>query len=191
MTKEPINDTEWDLQIAQGNDRIDFHTYYLNLSDSGKYDNTEIYQLLLVFNKTLTYPLDAEEMSRYAELWQISGTPPATEQAPIEDSLSLYNQAIIELDSKKLYQCVGGLATLKRLSPVNYALKRDDIKEKFGKKVDWSDLNRAITHAERQQTLAETGTKPDVADIAQRWAMTYREMFGYDADGHYWRMLDD
>ena len=80
---------------------------------------------------------------------------------------------------------------MKRLSPVEYALKRDDIKEKFGKKVDWSDLNRAITHAERQQTLAETGTKPDVADIAQRWAMTYREMFGYDADGQYWRMWND
>lgn len=191
MTKEPINDTEFDLQIARENDSIKFRTHYLELSDSGEYDNNEIYQLLLAFNETLTYPLDAEEMSRYAELWQISGTPPATEQAPPEDSLTLYNQAIIELDPKKLYQCASGLATLKRLSPVEYAHIRGEIKEKFGKKVDWSDLNRAITHAERQQTLAETGTKPDVADIAQRWAMTYREMFGYDADGQYWRMWND
>ena len=191
MTKEPINDTEFDLQIARENDSIKFRTHYLELSDSGEYDNNEIYQLLLTFNKTLTHPVDAEEMSHYAELWQISGTPPATEQAPPEDGLTLYNQAIIELDPKKLYQCVSGLATLKRLSPVEYALKRNEIKEKFGKKVDWSDLIRAITHAERQQALAETGTKPDVADIARRWAMTYREMFGYDADGQYWRMWND
>ena len=100
MTIEPINNTECDLQIARENDNIEFRTYYLDLSDSGEYDNTEIYHRLLAFNKTLSHPLDAEEMSRYAELWQISGTPPATEQAPPEDSLTLYNQAIIELDPK-------------------------------------------------------------------------------------------
>jgi putative DNA primase/helicase len=167
-------------------ERIDLHTRYLALVDSGKHTSSTIYQYILMYNDTLEYPLSAEEFSNYSDSLFKEVTP--SQEVQEVDALTTYRQAIAEKDTKKLYQCVENLALLKRLSPIKYVETKEEIKKAFGKDISWRDLNGVIAYAERKQTLAEAGTKPDVADIAQRWAMTYRDTWRYDETTQCWRM---
>jgi hypothetical protein len=170
-------------------ERIDLQTHYLALVDSGKHTPSAIYEYILMQNDTLEYPLSAEELSNYSN--SLFKEETLSQDAQEVDALTTYRQAIAEKNSKKLYLCVENLALLKRLSPIKYALTKEEIKKAFGKDINWRDLNSAITFAERKQALAETGTKPDVADIAQRWAMTYSDTWRYDETTLCWRRWND
>jgi phage/plasmid-associated DNA primase len=128
---------------------------------------------------------DAAELMR-----AIAEDPQPTEQPP-QDYISPMRQAIDTLDPKKLYACVDGLAQLKRLNRISYSLTKQEIKEKFGKLVNWKDFNSALADAERRQTLAEDGGKPDVADIAHQWVMRFKDTWAYDAGAGCWRMWND
>ncbi len=153
-----------------------------------EYSDQDIYQLLLARREKLPYRLSNEEMGQITQ--HLNLQPPPQDQ-PAPDRAKLLRQAIANRDITALWELVDVLATLKQMSAVSYGVTMAEIKEAFGKSLNMRDFGAAVAQVARNQKLAESGTKPDVATVAYNWAMAHRNLWAYDEQWQTWRMFND
>lgn len=95
-------------------------------------------------------------------------------------------EAVIDSDDvKELFKIAPVLALL---SGAEYGIALEQIKEKFGKRVNLNDLKHAVKDELRQIKVEADGEKRDVADIARDWASSHRDAWAYDTVYDVWRM---
>ncbi len=118
---------------------------------------------------------------------------PQTDQDQERTTLSLdeqqrtFEEAITETDENKLYACVEWLAQLKRKLPLQYMVKKAQIKTTFkATSLSLRDLVAVINAEARRQEQTERGQRPDVAIVAIKWAQQGRENWGYDDSTQTW-----
>jgi P4 family phage/plasmid primase-like protien len=104
----------------------------------------------------------------------------------LEEQQRLFQEALREQNQSKLYACIEWLGHLKQHIPVQYALKKIEIKKSFGKTLSIRDFSAVVSaEAHRQQQLI-AGTKLDIADVAIQWAHSHHNEWGYDLTTHTW-----
>ena len=110
------------------------------------------------------------------------------EQIPLslDEQQSLFQEALKELSETKLYACIEWLGNLKWLTPVQFALKKIDIKNAFGKTLNIRDLISVVTAEARRQAQLASRKKLDIAHVAIQWAHTHHDQWGYDIVSHTW-----
>jgi phage/plasmid-associated DNA primase len=106
---------------------------------------------------------------------------------PLDEQPRVFEEAITEADENKLYACVEWLAHLKRKVPLQYMVKKAQIKTTFkAASLSLRDLVAVINAEARRQEQAERGLKPDVAIVAIKWAQQGRQIWGYDDATQIW-----
>lgn len=141
------------------------------------------------------YPTwDAEQPEHYLQViqrlqeaeQQFLNPAPAEEEEP-RPTISDVDQALAAKDLKALYAHLPALVDIRARSAVEWALKKQEIKEALGKAVNLLDLERAVAAEQRQMEKAFRPEEPDIANIARDWAYMNRHDWGYDARNKVWR----
>ena len=107
---------------------------------------------------------------------------------PIEEQPRVFEEALIQQDETKLYLCIDWLAQLKWKLPLQYMLKKVQIKQAFGNKktISLRDFGALVSSTARRQEQAERGEKPDVAHVAAKWSQTARVDWAYSDATYTW-----
>jgi putative DNA primase/helicase len=92
------------------------------------------------------------------------------------------------IDSDDVTQLFRIAPILAQLTPLEWGVIKQQIKERYEKRVNLNDLVSAVKDEQRRAKLKEEGEKRDVADIARDWASSHREDWAYDAVYDVWRM---
>jgi putative DNA primase/helicase len=107
--------------------------------------------------------------------------------SPIEEQPRIFEEAIREQSEAKLYTCIEWLADLKRHIPLQYHLKKMEIKTALGgKSLNLRDFGAIVSAEARRQEQAERSQKPDIAHVAILWALKHHDEWGYDILTHTW-----
>lgn len=107
---------------------------------------------------------------------------------PLEEQPRVFEEALTEQDEMKLYGCIDWLAQLKYKLPLQYMLKKVQIKQAFQTKktISLRDFGALVSITARRQEQAERGEKPDVAHVAAKWAQGARTDWAYSDSTHSW-----
>lgn len=92
--------------------------------------------------------------------------------------------AIDSDDVQEIFKIAPALA---QLTPLEWGIIKQQIKERYGKRINMNDLVSAVKDEQRRAKIREEGEKRDVADIARDWASLHREDWAYDAIYEVWR----
>ena len=101
------------------------------------------------------------------------------------DKINPIDIAIASGDIKELFNAAPLLA---QLTPLQWGIIKQQIKEQYGKQVNMNDLVSAVKDEQRRIRLQEEGAQRDVADIARDWASEHRDTWAYDIAYDVWRV---
>ena len=101
------------------------------------------------------------------------------------DKINPIDIAITSGDVKELFNVAPLLA---QLTPLQWGIIKQQIKEQYGKQVNMNDLSHAVKDEQRRIKLQEEGAQRDVADIARDWASEHRDTWAYDTVYDVWRV---
>jgi P4 family phage/plasmid primase-like protien len=102
-----------------------------------------------------------------------------------EPEINPIELAIASDDVKELFNVAPLLALL---TPLEWGIIKQEIKERYGKKVNLNDLAAAVKGEQRRIKLQQEGLTKDVADIARDWASSHRDDWAYDTVYDVWRV---
>jgi phage/plasmid-associated DNA primase len=125
-----------------------------------------------------------EDYTRVANMLEEAARPP--EPTPIPTKIDI-DRIIASADLQTLYAHVDELVAIRARSPIEWSLKKEQIKKAFGKGINLNDLERVVAGEQRKQEQQVSEDEPDVADIARDWAYTQREEWAYDMRAKVWR----
>jgi hypothetical protein len=108
-------------------------------------------------------------------------TPAGDDDEQYQDPIEA---AIESNDVKEVFKIA---PTLARLSGVDYGIAIEQIKEKFGKRVNLNDFKHAVKDEQRRITTEDPYETRDVADIARDWASSHRDTWAFDTAYDVWR----
>ncbi len=91
------------------------------------------------------------------------------------------------IDSDDVKEVIKIAPTLALLTSTDFAIKKQEIKERYGQRINLNDLDRAVKDEQRRVKLKEEGAKKDVADIARDWSIAHRDEWAYDLLSDTWR----
>lgn len=105
----------------------------------------------------------------------------------IEEQPHVFEESLSEQDETKLYSCVEWLGQLKWHIPLQYALKKLQIKAAFkSTSLSVRDFGAVVSAEARRQEQAERGQKPDVAHVAIKWSHNAHQEWSYNNTTHTW-----